>query len=142
MRITEFLLICLLLVASASAADKPQRLEPLPDIPPPPGMIDPELEPQITITQRGDERIEEFRIKGRLYMIKVTPLHGKPYFLIDQRGDGQMRRYDDLSQNFQVPRLGSFMSFKAAPVHSALPPFIDPDAPVAAIGRFFHCIAV
>jgi methyl-accepting chemotaxis protein len=62
-----------------------------------------DLEPQITIVQRGDERIEEFRVKGRLYMIKVTPPHGKPYFLIDQRGDGQMRKYDDLSPNFQVP---------------------------------------
>lgn len=80
-----------------------RELEPLPDIPPPPGVVDTDLEPQITIVQRGDERIEEFRVKGRLYMIKVTPPHGKPYFLIDQRGDGQMRKYDDLSPNFQVP---------------------------------------
>ena len=103
MRIAVLLLSGLLATPAAFAADKPPKLEPLPDIPPPPGMVDPALEPQITITHRGEDRIEEFRIKGRLYMIKVTPPHGKPYFLIDQRGDGQMRKYDDLSPNFQVP---------------------------------------
>ncbi|MDP2787743.1 MAG: DUF2782 domain-containing protein [Pseudomonadota bacterium] len=108
MRTTAFLLAGILiavpaLVGNTFAADKSTRLEPLPNIPPPPGMVDPDMEPQITITQRGDDRIEEFRVKGRLYMIKVTPPHGKAYFLIDQRGDGQMRKYDDLSPNFQVP---------------------------------------
>lgn len=108
MRTFPLLFVGLLLVLpalhSASwASDAPVRLEPLPDIPPPPSLIDVDLEPQITIVQRGDERVEEFRVKGRLYMIKVTPPHGKPYFLIDQRGDGQMRKYDDLSPNFQVP---------------------------------------
>ena len=104
MRSTAYLLASLLLISPAlMAADKPAGLTPLPDIPPPPGMVDADLEPQITIVQRGDERIEEYRVKGRLYMIKVTPPHGRPYFLIDQRGDGQMRKYDDLSPNFQVP---------------------------------------
>lgn len=66
-------------------------------------MVDRELEPQVTITQKGEDKVEEFRIKGRLYMIKVTPPHGKSYYLIDTRGDGLMRRYDDLSPNFMVP---------------------------------------
>jgi hypothetical protein len=101
--LSGLLLIVPVFVGNTFAADKPARLEPLPDIPPPPGMVDPELEPQITITQRGDDRVEEFRVKGRLYMIKVTPPHGKSYYLVDQRGDGQMRKYDDLSPNFQVP---------------------------------------
>lgn len=103
MRLPALCLTAALVFSNAWAADKPAKLEPLPDIPPPPGMVDPALEPQITIQQRGQDRIEEFRIKGQLYMIKVTPPHGKPYYLVDQRGDGQMRRYDDLSPNFQVP---------------------------------------
>ena len=32
--------------------------------------------------------VEEYRVNGRLYKIKVTPLRGEPYILIDQRGDG------------------------------------------------------
>jgi len=93
----------LLLTLIAAPTSLAAALEPLPHIPPPPGMVDPEFEPQITIIQRGEDRIEEYRVKGQLYMIKVTPRHGRPYFLVDHRGDGQMRRYDDLSPNFQVP---------------------------------------
>lgn len=103
MRTIPFLLAGLLFVSPALAADPTPNLQPLPDIPPPPAMVDPDLEPQITIIQRGDERVEEFRVKGMLYMIKITPPHGRPYYLIDQRGDGKMRKYDDLSPNFQVP---------------------------------------
>jgi len=65
-------------------------VEPLADVPPPPRMaIDPTLEPQITIIQRGGDKVEEFRMRGRLYMVRVTPPGGTPYLLIDQKGDGQ-----------------------------------------------------
>lgn len=98
---TPVILLAALLATAAHAGTPP--LVPIPDIPPPPGMVDPSLEPQITIRTQGSDRVEEFRIKGKLYMIRVTPPHGRPYFLVDQRGDGAMRRYDDLSPNFQVP---------------------------------------
>jgi hypothetical protein len=35
------------------------------------------------------ETREEFRVKGKLYMVKVTPSVGKPYYLVDNQGDGQ-----------------------------------------------------
>lgn len=102
MRKTAILLVGLL--ASAATHATGPRLQPLPDIPPPPpGVINPEIEPQVTILKRGEDRVEEYRIKGRLYAIKVTPPHGKPYYLIDAKGNGQMLRYDDLSPNFMVP---------------------------------------
>ena len=96
-------LLCLSLLAASPAWGEPPKLEPVPDIPPPPGMVDQDLQPQITIKQKGENKVEEFRVRGRLYMIKVTPPHGRPYYLVDQRGDGLMRRYDDLSPNFMVP---------------------------------------
>lgn len=102
MRLASIFCIACLAASPVWAEGKPE-LEPLPYIPPPPGVVDPDLEPQITITQKGEDKVEEFRIKGRLYMIKVTPAHGTPYFLVDQRGDGLLRRYDDLSPNFMVP---------------------------------------
>lgn len=102
MRLAPLFCIACFVAGPVRAEDK-SKLEPLPYIPPPPGMVDPELEPQVTITQKGEDKVEEFRIKGRLYMIKVTPPHGKPYYLVDTRGDGLMRRYDDLSPNFMVP---------------------------------------
>ncbi|NTV95978.1 MAG: DUF2782 domain-containing protein [Thiobacillus sp.] len=106
MRTTLFVLAAILAalpVAANAVEDKPPKLEPVPDIAPPAGIPDAELEPQVTINRKGENKIEEFRMRGRLYMIKVTPRHGKPYYLVDQRGDGQMRRYDDLSPNFVVP---------------------------------------
>ena len=95
-----FALSCASLTAFAA---EPPKLEPVPDIPPPPGMVEPSEEPQITIIQRGQDKVEEYRIKGRLYMIKVTPPHGRPYYLVDPKGNGQMVRYDDLSPNLLVP---------------------------------------
>ena len=44
-------------------------------------------EPEVTITQQGDKTIEEYRINGFLYAVKVIPKKGKPYFLV--RADGQ-----------------------------------------------------
>ena len=46
----------------------------------------PSPEPQVTIRQEGDKTIQEYRQNGFLYAIKVTPKHGKPYFLV--RADG------------------------------------------------------
>ena len=49
-------------------------------------------EPEIVITTKGEDRYEEYRLGGRLYMIKVTPKIGKPYYLIDNTGSGEFVR--------------------------------------------------
>lgn len=51
-------------------------------------------EPEIVITTKGRDRYEEYRIGGRVYMIKVTPKIGKPYYLIDNTGRGEFVRSD------------------------------------------------
>lgn len=81
---------------TAAAQNRPPKLEPLPEPPPPPpGMVDDaSLQPQITIKKRGEDKVEEYRVKGRLYMIKVTPPHGVPYYLVDPKGDGGFVRED------------------------------------------------
>lgn len=47
---------------------------------------------EVTITKNKDMTAEEYRVGGRLYMIKITPRHGKPYYLIDEHGDGRFAR--------------------------------------------------
>ena len=37
-------------------------------------------------------------------MMKVTPAHGRPYVLIDHRGDGQFARQDNLDSGLRVPQ--------------------------------------
>lgn len=63
------------------------------------------LEPEVTITQKGKNRIEAYSINGRTYKIKVTPPVGKPYYLIDNDGDGYMdARHDVLKEPQTVPQ--------------------------------------
>lgn len=74
-----------------------QKAEPLPAVPPPPPEMeafDAALEPQVTIVKSEKETREEFRVNGKLYMIKVTPAVGKPYYLIDRQGNGQFIEAD------------------------------------------------
>ncbi|MBT0961812.1 DUF2782 domain-containing protein [Denitromonas iodatirespirans] len=73
----------------ASAQDSQPKLEDVPAPPPiPAGVTEEDFEPQVTIVKRGDDVVEEYRAHGKLYMVKVTPPHGTPYYLIDRRGDG------------------------------------------------------
>ena len=52
-------------------------------------------EPDVTIVQKGDKTVEEYRLNGFLYAIKVTPKKGKPYFLVRADGsDGNFIRAD------------------------------------------------
>lgn len=60
--------------------------------------------PEVTITQQSDTLVEEYRSHGMLYMIKITPKHGAPYYLIDQRGDGKFARQDNLDSGLRVPQ--------------------------------------
>jgi len=68
------------------------------DAPPPPPIptedvykqAEEEMQPQITIRRRGNEMVEEYRISGQIYMIKITPSKGLPYYLVDSDGDGSL----------------------------------------------------
>src|SRR5512142_1436143 len=93
---------CLSLSAYAAQPEAPTKAEP----PPPPPMVAEEApgEPQVTITKEVDETVEEYRANGRLYMIKITPKHGAPYYLVDDRGDGKFARQESLDSGFRVPR--------------------------------------
>jgi hypothetical protein len=90
-------------------AEEPPVMEPLPDeatLPPPTGMSDEDLmEPEVTITKRDDAVVHEYRMNGQLYMIKVIPTHGYPYYLMDSDGDGSLEsRYNQIDPALLVPR--------------------------------------
>lgn len=54
-------------------------------------------EPEVTIRTEGDKTVEEYRINGFLYAIKVTPKKGAPYFLVAVDDDGNFARADSPS---------------------------------------------
>ena len=111
-----FFLVCLLAAAPlaglAAEAPKQGASKPSAGAPPPPPLSEtrsssapePEtgLEPEITITTRADVTYEEYRMHGKLYMIKVVPKHGKPYYLIDREGNGQFHG-SDLEPTISIP---------------------------------------
>ena len=77
-----------------SAADL-ERPPPLP-----PKVQDEQIEPTVTIREEEDRRIEEYSHNGRVFMVKITPDKGEPYYFMDLDGDGQLER-DERSRAFQ-----------------------------------------
>ena len=56
----------------------------------PPKVRNEQLEPSVVITEREGERIEEYSLNGRTYMIKITPIKGPAYYYLDEDGDGRL----------------------------------------------------
>lgn len=92
--------------AQSDKHPKPSDLQPVPEASPPPAGAkggDADLEPEVTITTKEGAKVEEYRIRGKLYAMKVTPAKGPPYYLIDERGDGEFIRHDNLDSGLRVP---------------------------------------
>ncbi len=45
---------------------------------------------EVTTRMVDGDRVEEYRVQGQLQVVKVTPLRGKPYYLVDRNGDGRL----------------------------------------------------
>jgi hypothetical protein len=100
-------LLALAAAVPAFAQNEPQPLPPpieeaMPATPPDPALPEKiELPPspdsaptvQIRKVDNGDT-VEEYRVNGRLTMVKVNPLRGASYTLIDANGDGRLDRKD------------------------------------------------
>jgi len=102
-----FLMSLVLAMAAGSAsaqgpAKAPSPAEP-PPMPPPDATGDSDLAPQVTIIRRDQQVIEEVRIKGELRYIRVTPLHGRPYYLIPDVNGATYIRRDSLDSSLKVP---------------------------------------
>ncbi|WP_296260506.1 MULTISPECIES: DUF2782 domain-containing protein [unclassified Pseudomonas] len=55
----------------------------------------PSPEPDVTIGNDGDNLIQEYKANGFVYAVKITPKHGKPYYLVRADGtSGQFIRSD------------------------------------------------
>lgn len=103
-------MMCCLAFPLALQAAEPAKAPPPADVPPPPPIPSGEapppetgFEPEVTITTRGDATFEEYRINGKLYMIKVTPKQGRPYYLVDREGRGELER-SEFAPKISVPQ--------------------------------------
>ena len=44
----------------------------------------------VTTRMVDGDRVEEYRVQGQLHVVKVTPIRGAPYYLVDRNGDGRL----------------------------------------------------
>ena len=112
-----FTLMLSLALPIMAQSEQPKDLQPLPELSEPPPLpelseppplppdieLDPELEPEITIIRRGEDTIEEHRINGELYMIKVIPRIGLPYYLVRNRRGGEFSHPGDVGSDISAP---------------------------------------
>ena len=85
----------MLLPGSLLAQEDLERPPPIPpvdteDVPIPPKVQDEQIEPTVTIREEEERMIEEYRFDGQIYMVKITPKGGVPYYYIDTDGDGKL----------------------------------------------------
>jgi hypothetical protein len=104
MRTLPLLLLISLPFATSAEIQQPANLDPLP-----PPLFDAGSDfssdtPEITITRQTEQTIEEYRVNGRLYMIKITPKIGPPYYLVDDQGNGKFSRQESLDSGLRPPR--------------------------------------
>jgi Protein of unknown function (DUF2782) len=100
-----FLLLSLLAFPVFAIDERPPTSDPVPEVPEPPLPIESgeDIEPDITIIRKEKKTIQEYRRGGKLYMIKVIPDIGPPYYFIDSNGDGKMDvRGNDLDKDAEV----------------------------------------
>jgi hypothetical protein len=109
------LAVSLTAVAFAAAAQSTERSRPpgtvpLDEVPPPPPLAQQQAsspnEPGVTKrTDENGQTIEEYRARGKLYAQKVTPKHGRPYILMDHKGDGSFSKLDNsIDGHLSVPQ--------------------------------------
>ncbi len=87
----------------ALAENNADELMPEPPELPMPVQSGESLEPDITIIRKGKKTIQEYRKNGVLYMVKIIPVVGPAYYLIDTDGDGNMDvRGSDLEKGTRI----------------------------------------
>jgi hypothetical protein len=65
---------------------------------------EPEPSGEVTIEGEKPDIVEELRVNGQLYAIRVTPKHGVPYYLVDSDGDGDLEtRKNDTDSDLLIP---------------------------------------
>ena len=98
--------VLILLPGSLPAQDDLAKPPPIPpadaeDVPIPPKIQEEQIVPTVTIREEEERMIEEYRLDGQIYMVKVTPRGGIPYYYIDTNGDGKLEL--DMDQSAMNP---------------------------------------
>ncbi|MEA3641122.1 MAG: DUF2782 domain-containing protein [Lamprobacter sp.] len=77
-----------------------------PEVPSIPGRYagDSTSAPEVTITETDEGMVYEYRVRGQVYMVKIQPTVGPPYFLLDSNGDGVLDVEERRAPDLAVPQ--------------------------------------
>ena len=100
------LVVVLGAAASMTNAQPETQLNAFPEAPSIPSAVyqGETVEPEVTIIETEKEFIYEYRVRGQLYMVKVQPQVGPPYYLMDTTGDGQLDVREDRAWSNSIPQ--------------------------------------
>jgi hypothetical protein len=101
--LTATLLGAASLVAWAQADTRPGTALETPALPPP-GYAGETVQPDVTILETDRGTVYEYRINGQLYMVRIQPQFGPPYFLLDSDGDGTLDVQRDRVSDISIPQ--------------------------------------
>jgi hypothetical protein len=63
------------------------------------------LEPEVRLVRRRGATIEEYRVGGQLYMVRVKPAVGPAYYIRNPESEGRTQRCtSDIYCDFAVPQ--------------------------------------
>jgi hypothetical protein len=106
---TVLLLAAAIALSDAAMAEDASAVE----APPPPEAMQPgeALEPEVTIREAETETVHEYRVAGKLVMVKVQPKGGMPpYYFFDRDGDGELE-YSHVHPR-HVPSVNQWVLFR------------------------------
>lgn len=93
-------LFAAILFSAATAAMAQPLPEGVPEAPPlpPPSYQGETVEPEVTIIETERGTVYEYRVHGQLYMVRVKPVVGPPYYFLDSNGNGVL----DVNERHEV----------------------------------------
>jgi hypothetical protein len=94
-------------ISALAAPNNPPQLASVPAPPTIPSVVKSGevLEPDIRIIHSPTRTVHEYRTRGRIYMVKITPSNGfPPYYIMDSDGDGYLDMRTNYHNAFQVPQ--------------------------------------
>ena len=103
----RLLLTCLLFCFSYAVIAEPSYPAIVPEPPELPAQIvsGENMAPDITITRNKKAEMTEYRVNGKLYMVKISPKNAPAYYMIDSDGDGSLdERQSGLQEGMQIPQ--------------------------------------
>jgi len=97
-----FAIVLLTMSATSHAVDKEDLL-----VPPPPAKLKSGevIEPEVNIIKRKDATETSYSVNGQVYAVKIQPVGGPAYYLIDTDGDGSLdTTQNDIERGLSVPQ--------------------------------------